>query len=53
MESLMNWRDHVEISVMAKIFVILGEDPGSSVHGFPMQIFVAGCGSRLKAGMTK
>jgi len=49
----MNWRDHVEISVTAKIFVIPGEDPGFSVHYCPLQILVVRHGSRLKAGMTK
>jgi hypothetical protein len=34
------------------IYVIPGEDPGSSVQRCPCQMLVAGHGSRIKSGMT-
>ncbi len=35
------------------IYVIPGEDPGSTAQSCPLQTPVACSGSRLKAGMTK
>jgi hypothetical protein len=43
--------DEVETSL--KLFVIPGEDPGSSANHHPLQRLAACNGSRLKAGMKE